>query len=200
MKFYGEAHLQQNFLRDAAIPLDTSFPPVPVVGQLVFTNKILYICVEIVDGLPYWVPLTNQITSYTHYNGTATNVWTINHNLNTSSLSVTVYDIHNRVVIPGEIQVVSPSQVQIIFAAPFSGSAVLIGGTQEGTVAPTYAFEYTQTTPSTTWTITHFLGRYPIVRVFVGNQEIQPASITFDSLNQVTLTFSQPYVGQVKLV
>lgn len=200
MKFYGEAHLQQNFLRDAVIPLDTQFPANPVVGQIVFANRILYICVQIVSGLPYWVPLTNQITSYTHYQGVPTQIWTITHPLNTANLNVSVYDMNNRMVIPGEVEMIDNTTVQISFASPFTGSAVLISGSQEGTSAPAYAYEHFQTNPSTTWTIAHGLGRYPIIRVFIGNQEVQPATVTFDSLNQVTLTFSQAYVGQAKFV
>ena len=200
MKFYGNAELQQNFLKEAVIPLDADFPVSPVVGQLVFSDSVLYICVQIVNGLPYWVPLTNEITAFTYYQGAASASWVINHNLNTPSVNVTVYDTSNRVVIPGEVTVLSATQIQIDFAAPFQGSAVILTGNQDGNVAPNYAFEYFQTTPSTTWVITHGLGRYPIVRVFVGNQEVQPATVTFDSINQVTLTFSSAQVGQAKLI
>ena len=108
--------------------------------------------------------------------------------------------MQNRMVIPGEIEVTSDSQIQISFASAFAGTAVIIGGTQEGTSAPTYAYEFFQTEPSSSWVITHSLGRYPIVRVFIGNQEVQPASVTFNSLNQLTLTFTQAYVGQAKLI
>ena len=200
MKFYGDANLKQNFLKEAVIPLDTQFPVNPVVGQIVFANKILYICVQIEAGLPYWVPLTNQITSYTHYQGTPSQVWTITHPLNTANVSVSVYDMSNRMVIPGEVEVLGADTIQVSFASSFTGSAVVICGNQEGTSAPTYAYEHFQTNPSATWTITHGLGRYPIVRVFIGNQEVQPSSVTFDSLNQLTLTFSQAYVGQAKLI
>ncbi len=200
MKFYGDANLQQNFLKEAVIPLDTQFPVNPVVGQIVFANRILYICVQIVAGLPYWVPLTNQITSYTHYQGTPAQVWTITHPLNTASVNVAIYDMQNRMVIPGEIEVINASTISVTFASDFIGSAVVLGGNQEGTTAPTYAYEHFQTNPSNTWTIPHGLGRYPITRVFIGNQEVQPASVTFDSLNVVILTFSQAYVGQAKFI
>jgi len=200
MKFYGDAHLQQNYLREAVIPLDENFPVSPKVGQLVFTNKILYICVQIVSGLPYWVPLTQTITSYTHYQNTGAATWNITHNLNTPSISVTVYDTLNRVVVPSETTVVDANHVTIDFGTSFQGSAVILSGFPDGVVAQSYAFEFYQSTPSDTWVINHGLGRYPVVRVFIGNTEVQPASITFTSINTVTLTFSTPQVGQAKLI
>ena len=200
MKFYGEAHLQQNNLRDAVIPLDTAFPITPKVGQIVFKDRILYICVELVGGLPVWVPLTNEITAYTHIQNVAASTWNVTHPLNTSHVSVTVYNSLSQVVIPNEITVNGPSSITVDFGTPAQGKVVVVTGHFDGQVKPTYAFEYYQTTPSDTWVITHALGRYPIVRVFIGNQEVQPASITFDTLDQVTITFSTPQVGQVKLV
>jgi hypothetical protein len=200
MKFYGEAHLQQNFLRDAVIPLDTVFPLSPKVGQVVFKDRILYICVEIVSELPVWVPLTNEITAYTHIQGAAASTWNVVHPLNTSHVSVTIYNTSNQVVIPNEITVNGPSSIAVNFGTPAQGKVVVLSGHFSGQVKPTYAYEHYQTTPSDTWVIPHALGRYPIVRVFIGNQEVQPASITFDTLDQVTITFSSPQVGQVKLI
>jgi hypothetical protein len=200
MKFYGEAHLQQNYIKDAVILLDTAFPQSPKVGQIVFKDRILYICVEITGGLPVWVPLTNEITAYTHVQGTAAPVWNITHPLNTSHVSVTVYNTSNQVVIPNEITVNGPSSITIDFGTPAQGKAVVLSGHFDGQTKPTYAYEYYQTTPSDTWVISHSLGRYPIIRVFIGNQEVQPASITFDTLDQVTITFTSPQVGQAKLI
>lgn len=201
MKFFGDAHLQQNKLREAVIPLDTSFPTDPKVGQLAFTGRILYICVEIMsDGMPVWVPMTQEITAFTFVQSTSSSTWVINHNLNTTSVSPTVYDELGRVVIPGEITVNSASQVTVDFGTPATGKVVLVSGHFDGQLKPTYAFEFFQTNPSTTWTINHGLGRQPIVRVFVGNQEVQPDTVTFDSMDTVTVTFSTPQVGQVKLI
>jgi hypothetical protein len=81
MKYHGNVDLQQNYLKNAVIPLDTYFPVSPKVGQIVFKDRILYICVEITNGTPIWVPLTNEITAYTHIQSTSSAVWTINHPL-----------------------------------------------------------------------------------------------------------------------
>jgi hypothetical protein len=200
MKFYGNAELQQNYLVDAVIPLDTSFPQSPVVGQIVFNNGVLYICIQINNGLPIWCPLTQQLTAYTYSTATPSTSWDIIHPLNTSNLSVTVYDTNNYVVIPGDIEIISNTEVLIEFGSAFAGSAVLLTGMFDAQAMPLYAYEFYQTSPSTTWTITHNLGRYPIVRVFVGNEEVQPEQVTFTSLNIVTLTFSTAQVGQAKLI
>jgi hypothetical protein len=200
MKFYGDAHLQQNYLKDAVIPLDSNFPISPKVGQVVFKDRILYICVEINSDIPIWVPLTNEITAYTHIQSTSASTWNITHTLNTAHVSVTVYDTSNRVVIPNEITVNSASSITVDFGTAAQGKVVVITGHFDGQTKPTYAFEFYQTTPATSWVIPHALGRYPIVRVFIGNQEVQPASITFDSLDQVTITFGTAQVGQAKLV
>lgn len=201
MKIHGNIELQQNLLKEAVLPLDAYFPVNPVVGQLVFNNRILYICVELLDGnLPVWAPLTQTITSYTHYQTTSSASWIINHTLNTSEVQVTVYDTLNRVVIPSEVQINSASQVEVTLGTAAQGSVVILSGVTQGNQAPVYAYEHYQTTPSTTWVITHGLGTHPIVRVFIGNQEVQPETITFDSVNQVTITFLTPQVGQAKLI
>lgn len=200
MKIHGEINLQQNNLRNAVIPLDISFPASPVPGQVVFKDRILYICAEINAGTPIWIPLTNQITSYTHLQSAQSATWNITHNLNTTHVIVTVYDLNNRVVMANEVEVNNSSSVTVSFAAAMAGKAVVLTGHFDGMAMPTYSYEHYQTNPSNTWIIPHMLGRNPIVRVFVGNQEIQPATITFDSLDQVTLTFNSPFVGQAKLI
>lgn len=200
MKFYGEAHLQQNNLREAVIPLDTAFPISPKVGQIVFKDRILYICVEINSGIPVWCPLTNEVTCHTHIQATDSSVWTVTHPLNTAHVSVTVYDTDNRVVLPNEITINDASTVSVNFGTPMQGKVVVLTGHFEGNTKNEYAYEHYQTNPNTEWIIPHGLGRYPVVRVFIGNQEVQPASVTFTSLDVVTLTFSTPQVGQVKLI
>lgn len=200
MKFYGNAQLQQNELIEAVIPLDTVFPTNPVPGQIVFKSRILYICIELNNGIPIWCPLTKEVTSYKHIQNTSSAGWVVNHNLNTTSVSVTVYDTNGYVIIPDEVIIISDTQVQVIFAAPIQGTAIVLTGYFDGQPLPSYSFEYTQTNPSTSWVIAHGLGRYPIVRVFIGNQEVQPATVTFDTINQITITFSSAQVGQVKLI
>jgi hypothetical protein len=201
MKFYGHANLQQNELQNSVIPIEERFPSTPKVGQLAFVNKILYICVDLTNGnLPVWVPLTRELTLYTHSQNTAQSMWTIKHNLNTTSVQVQVFDTSNRVIIPDEITIVDANTVTVDTHAPLSGRAIVLTGHNDGNVKPTYSFIHYQTEAATDWVINHGLGREPIVRVFVGNQEVQPLAIVHNSLNQLTVRFSEAFTGIVKLI
>lgn len=200
MKFYGNANLQQNELQQAVMPIEESFPASPKVGRLVFVNSILYICVSLTDGLPVWVPLTRELTQYTHNQSTAADTWTINHGLNTTGVQVQVFDNLGRFILADEITVVDPNTVTVELSTGIVGRAVVLTGHADGNVKPTYSYTHYQSVASTTWVINHNLGYHPILRVFIGNEEVQPAGIVHDSNNTTTVTFSQPYVGLAKLV
>jgi hypothetical protein len=199
MKFYGHANLQQNELQNAALSTLTQFPDTPVVGQLAFVNSIVYICVT-GGQLPVWVPLTREITAYTHTQAVSSQSWVVNHNLNTTSVNVQIFDNSNRVVIPEKIETFSPTTLTVDFNTAQAGRAVVVSGHFDGNVKPTYAYTHYQSSASVTWVIPHNLGYYPIVRVFIGSQEVQPASVTHDSVNQTTITFNTAQVGYARLI
>jgi hypothetical protein len=69
-----------------------------------------------------------------------------------------------------------------------------------GNLPPSYALEYIQSTPSSTWSITHNLGYIPIVRVFIGTEEVQPNSVMFPDNNSVIISFLDAQIGIVKLI
>lgn len=200
MRFYGNIALNQNEIQNAVIQTETTWPTNPKVGQLLFMNKIVYICVAVENTLPVWVPLTQELTMYVHSQVNAASTWTINHTLNTVFAQIQVFDANNEVVIPDAIEVVNASTISVRFSGYQAGRAVVVTGTTEGNQKPTYAFEFNQTSPSSTWVITHGLGYNPIIRVFAGQYEIQPVSISHDSVNQITVTFSSPQTGIAKLV
>lgn len=199
MKFYGHANLQKNELQNAALQTLTTFPTSPVVGMMAFVNSVVFICVQ-AGALPVWVPLTREITAYTHVQASSSTTWTIMHNLNTTSVNVQVYDNLNRVVLPNEIETNSPNSVSITFAAAQAGRAVIVSGHFDGNVKPTYAYTHYQNTASTAWVVVHNLGYYPIVRVFIGSNEVQPASIVHDSTDQLTISFSTAQAGYARLI
>lgn len=200
MKFYGHANLQQNELQQAVIQIEEAFPASPKVGRLVFVNSILYICVSITNGLPVWVPLTKELTLYTHTQSLASTEWIINHGLNTTGVQVQVFDNQGRVVIPDEITVTDSNHVTIELNTAFVGRAVVLTGHNDGSVKPTYSYTHYQSVAESSWVINHGLGYNPIVRVFIGNNEVQPMAIEHNSNQTVTISFSQPYVGLAKLV
>ena len=200
MKYYGDINLNQNQLQNAIIPIDPYFPTNPKVGQLAFVQKILYICVDNVNDLPIWIPLTNEINTFIHSQTTSLAQWQVNHNLNSGTVQVQVFGNDNKMVIPNEITITDKDNVTIDFGIPFSGRAVVMIGSTDGNSRPDFGFEYIQTSLSSTWTINHFLGYNPIIRVFVGNEEVQPAQIIHDSLNVSRVIFSSPYVGVAKCI
>lgn len=200
MRHFGNVNLQQNQLQNAVLPLAQSFPTTPKVGQIAFVNKIVYICVQDVPAPAVWIPLTREITVYTHDQSVSSDTWTVNHNLNTTSINVQVYGSNNKLLIPDEVEILNPNQISITFSDSIQGKAVVVSGHLDGNTKPTYAYTFYQTDSSSTWTINHNLGYNPIVRVFIGTSEVQPASITHPSINQSIVTFSSPQVGYARLI
>lgn len=203
MKMFGNIQMQDTYVEKLAITTESAFPANPTVGRILFMNKIVYICVEIVSGLPVWVPLTKEVDTATMTVATedAATLWEFTHNLNTNSPLIQIYDTAtNRAIFPDHIQVVDSNRVNLAFTEAQSGTAVAMFGSLIGSPHPQYAFEFNQTTGSTTWVVPHNLGHYPIVRVFIGNQEVQPLSIVHDSLNQTTITFSLPQIGYATFI
>ena len=200
MKFYGHADMSKNQLQNAALEAVTAFPAEPVMGQIAFINRIVYICVQNTPAPAVWVPLTNEITSYTFVQAEAASTWSITHNLGTTSVAIQVFGGDNRVVIPQEIETTGPNTATILFGTAFAGRAVIVTGHFEGNSKPAYAYTHYQTSASTTWTITHALGYNPIVRVFIGVDEVQPAGISHPDTNTTVITFSTPQVGTARLI
>ena len=200
MKFYGNANLQQNELQEAVIKIESAFPPNPKVGQLAFVNSILSICLSIEDDLPVWIPLTREVTLYTYTQTEESDTWVIEHGLNTSGIQVQIFDDQGRVLIPDGIEIIDSNTVQVTFGVAITGRATILTGHNDGMVKPTYSFIFYQSQAEDTWDIVHNLGYNPIVRVFVGNNEVQPSSIVHNSVNEVTVSFSQAVAGLAKLV
>lgn len=201
MKFYGNADLNNNFAEQLRFSAETSFPTDTsrMVGRIIFKDKRLYICTEIAAGLPVWVPLTKEMDTYVHDQTTSSVLWTLNHNLGTSNPLVQVwYD--GKLIIPDEVTIVDGNTCTISFAAPIAGRAVVMFGDPFGATKTVYSYTYYQTNPASTWTVNHNLGYNPVVRVFVGNNEVQPDSITFPTVNQVVITFSSVYTGVARFI
>lgn len=200
MKFYGHANLQQNELQNAVLSTLTEFPADPRVGQIAFVNSIVYICVRVTPLPAVWVPLTQEITAYTHNQQTPAYTWNINHGLNTTDVNVQIYDTSNVFILPDEITIVDNNNVSVTFSNPQDGKAVIVSGHFTGITKPTYAYTHFQNTASNTWVINHMLGYMPIVRVFIGVDEVQPSSITHPTLNQTIITFTTPVAGYARLI
>lgn len=202
MKSFGHLDMNRNELQNAIIVFadDTTFPDTSKIGMMCFKNRILYICIDLGGGIPVWVPLTNEINSYYHTQSTASATWTVTHNLKTTFPQATIYDNMNRQIIPNEVTVIDENTISITFGSLQAGKVAVIVGSIEGSPRQYIAYTHNQTTASTTWTVSHGLGYNPICRVFIGNSEVQPLSITHVDMNTAVITFSTPQTGFVRCV
>lgn len=203
MRSFGNLNMQQNKLQQMAIDTESNFPDSPVPGRFVFKDKILYLCADIIDGVPAWIPLTNEISTYVHFQNSSSTTWEIYHKLSTVTPAVQVYDSHNTMVIPDAIDVVDNTRVRVSFGTPVAGRAVVLTGNDDGVDRSTSAgssFTHTQTDLQDTWVISHNLGYYPIVRVFIGDYEVVPDGIQHTSVFETVVTFTSPQTGVARLV
>ena len=199
MRILGNWDMMYNQIQNVVIQPLNNFPQIPKPGQIIFKNKTIYFCAEIGDGLPIWIPISGEIDVVLHTQSTPSTLWTINHNLNSSTVFVQVYDTAGRMIIPQDIDTSVLNTVTILFETEQDGRAVVMLGALSGKPKDTIA--YTQSFDSSSvWVVTHGLGYFPVVRVYVGNYEVQPASIVNDSTTQLTVTFSAPKSGIVRCV
>lgn len=200
MDVIGDLNLGGNTLYGVTIETVENFPISPKAGRFIFKDKRAMMCVEVTGGIPVWVPLTQELSMVIHNQTVAASSWVIEHELNTTNLIVQVLDVNNLTIIPESIDLSVLNEVTINFgAASLPGKAVIMSGTIDGHPKPNFAYTQDFTNTSTV-VVTHGLGYNPIIRVFIGNYEVQPASIVHDSTTQATITFSSPQTGTVRCI
>lgn len=72
-------------------------------------------------------PSQSNVDKFVHIQSTPSMAWIINHTMNTTGLTFTVYDATGLWMLPNSVQLVSNSQVVITFLSDQSGTAVLTG-------------------------------------------------------------------------
>lgn len=190
--------MQGNYLENFAFKEVVNFPEVPRVGTTIFKDKRVMLCIQI-TGVPIWVPLTAQLNTYIHDQPVADTTWTIDHDLNSSNTIVQVIGADGKHLIPNEVTQ-TMEQTVITFLQPQAGRAILMIGQEEGYARPDYSYTQEFDEASTTWVVNHGLGRNPMIRAFIGNNEVQPLSVVHNSLNQTTVTFSTPQTGIIRAI
>ena len=177
----------------------SDFPTNPTEGEFLFKDGRVYVCAKVVDDLPFWVPLTQQMNTVRYDQQTPALEWTIQHNLGTNMPIVQVYDAEGLMIIPEDIDCSSVDTTLIVFGTPTAGSAILLYGDSVG--LPANEVAYTETfSASTTWVVNHGLGYNPSVTCIVANLVVQPQSIVHNSTMQTTITFSTAQAGLVRCV
>jgi len=199
MKAFGNIDLQSNMLMNATLESVEAFPAISKVGQLIFKGQRVMICIEIEEGLPIWAPLSAPLNTFIHDQAVASSTWTVDHTLNSSHVIAQVIDTDGKHVIPDEVQC-NYNQTVITFANNQAGRLVLMVGNEHGSPRINYSYEQAFTSASASWVVNHMLGYNPLLRTFVGNQEVQPLSIVHDDLNTATVTFTNPQIGIVRAV
>lgn len=197
MKVHGNLDLLNNLLLNPVLDQQENFPVEPKVGQFIFKGQRVMICIELDAGLPIWVPLTPPMNTFVHDQATGSTMWEIDHNLNTSHLIAQVIGNDGKHIIPDEVQC-DFNKTTIYFSKAQSGRAVLMIGNTDGVPRANYTYEETFESPSAIWEVNHLLGQEPLIRVFVGNQEVQPLSIHHQDQNTAIVTFSSPRTGFVR--
>lgn len=109
-------------LRVAAV---NAFPTSPQVGELAFKDGILWIYSQAGGGSLTWYPLTNVQNSYTHVQSSASSIWNIAHNMNTTNYVYQIFDMSGDTVIVNMVNV-DNDNAQITFGEPVSGTAVVV--------------------------------------------------------------------------
>ncbi len=202
MKAYGDLDFQSvNYVSNVMLKLaiETGLPASPEPGRVIFHQKRVMVCVELADGVPMWVPLTNEISAKIHTQTSPSDTWVITHDFNSSSVFVQVYDNMGISVLPDSVNTSVKNRVTVSFNANLTGRAIVMLGELSGVPKDDVAFEQSFTN-STTWVVEHGLGYNPIIRIYIGGREVQPLSVVNNSTTQATITFSTAQTGNVRCI
>jgi hypothetical protein len=127
---------------------------------------------------------------------TGSTTWNITHNLNYNYPNVTVYDgSTNKVMLPADVTSIDVNTIQVTFATPEYGYALVsVGGI---TTATADRFLFTATSATGSWVIDHNMGyKYVNIDVYDNNDEqLIPQKVTAVSVNRTQVDFSLPTSG-----
>jgi hypothetical protein len=141
--------------------------------------------------------------------------WTINHNLDSQTPLVNVYDSGYNQLIPAGVTSTTANTTQITFSTAQTGYAIISKGSgisSQTAVSSSFAttasyassvgVNFQQVSPSATWTINHNLNnRYPLVQTYGSDSLVLiPASISGSSVNTAIVTFSTPISGYARVI
>jgi hypothetical protein len=146
---------------------------------------------------------------------TGSSTWTVNHNLNTSTPLVDIYDSTYNQLIPASVSSISANTTQITFSTAQAGYAIISKGSgissqvavsasfaTTASYASSVGINFEQVTPSNTWTIVHNLNnKHPLVQIYDSSDAtIIPQSIVGTNTSTVTVTFSTAINGYARVI
>ena len=111
---------------------------------------------------------------------------------------VQVRDTGNELIIPDTITHDTVNQITLTFANQQSGTVMCIAGTGGSIPAGANAGAQQTFTAQTSVSFTHNIGNYPVIQVLNNSDEwVIPESITHNSVNAATVTFSTATTGRL---
>ena len=130
----------------------------------------------------------------THTQLTASTTWSFNHNLNSQTPLLQVYDLSYEQIIPNEVVSIDVFTSEIRFDYTQAGYAVASTG---GITVTGSTSRLTQTVAATTWSFAHNLGtQFPGFEVFDQNDYVViPAGIYAVDENNAEIYFATPSTG-----
>jgi hypothetical protein len=199
MLVLGNVDMQNNYISNVVVSDEGQMPADAKAGRLAFNNKRLFVCIEIINGIPIWIPLTSELNTSTKIVTVASDTWVFVHNLNSATPILQIYDAAQKAIQPDSITIDSNNQATIRFGAPVAGTVVGIFGDVKGTEKMAQSYETTVTTPSMDMVVQHNLGYNPtVVVVDVTGQVMLPKSIINSSLFSTFIQFDTPFTGSVR--
>lgn len=199
MKINGTLDMMGGYIKNFALDPVETWPAEPRPGTFIFKPPRVYVCLEIEDGIPVWLPISNELQTKIHDQFVASDEWVIEHSLNTTGCIVQVLSGDNKAILYDEIEYLY-NKVIVRFALPQAGRAILVMGATEGIQRPQVAYEQNYV-ESDVWHVSHGLGYPPIIRCFVGTMELQPMNIVHaEDFMSSTVSFSKPVTGKVRCV
>ena len=196
MRHLGKWDMQGNQILNMALkPLDT-YPLEPQPGSLEMIMRRVMICVETHDGLPVWVPLTNELNMYVHTQDVASDIWIVEHKMSFSTPLIQVFSETGEPMTVENIQPIDTDSVQITMLRASKGRAVVLSGNVGGLPHEAVAFSQ-KVINQAVWQIDHGLGYNPRTEIYVGGYEVQPDKVEHISNMQLLVTFKTPVTGEI---
>jgi hypothetical protein len=197
MKFAGNIDMGNNTISNVVVTDEGFLPSDAKKGRLAFNNKRLYVCIDIINLIPIWIPLTSEVNTAQLIVTVPSITWVFPHNLNSPNPVIQIYDDNHQMVQPDSISITNNNTVTITFAQAISGTAVGIFGDMHGTPKMATAYETTipVNVPVLNTVVQHNLGYNPTVTVVQDGVVIYPKSIVHQSIYSTYVEFTNPTSG-----
>jgi len=197
MKFVGNIDMSNNSISNVVVSDEGYLPSDAKVGRLAFNNKRLYVCIDIINLIPIWIPLTSEVNTAQLIVTVPSNSWVFTHNLNSANPVIQIHDENHQMIQPDNVSITNNNTVTITFAKAIAGTAVGIFGDMNGTPKMATAYETTIPvgTPVMETVVQHNMGYNPTVTVVQDGVIIYPKSVIHQSLYSTRIEFTNPTSG-----